>query len=79
MRLGHHSDSVPQPRDQGKGTMFGRLFNLLSGCSHQRISRPLTPASTRGAPKGKTYVVCLDCGRHFAYDLQNMKLGKRLD
>lgn len=58
---------------------MGKLLDLLFRCSHRRLSRPLTPASVRGSPRGTTYVVCLDCGKHFAYDLKAMKLGKKLD
>jgi hypothetical protein len=39
----------------------------------------VTPASVRGAPKKATYVVCLECGKHFAYDLKTMSVGKKLD
>ena len=59
--------------------MIGRLLELLFGCSHKRLSRPVTPRPIHGRPQGETYVVCLDCGRHLAYDLKTMKLGKRLE
>ena len=58
--------------------MIRKLLDLL-GCSHRRLSRPVTLASPRGAPKRATYVVCLDCGKHFAYDLKTMTVGKKLD
>jgi hypothetical protein len=61
------------------GAVINRLLDLLLGCTHRRLSRPVTPASARGAPKRATYVVCLDCGKHFAYDLKTMTLGKKLD
>ena len=57
--------------------MFGRLFNLLFGCSHKRISRPVTPRKDSVGPRD-TYVVCFECGKHLAYDLQTMRLGKEL-
>ena len=45
-------------------------------CSHRRLTRPVTPASKVGVPRGETYVVCLDCGKQFSYDLKEMKIGK---
>jgi hypothetical protein len=38
----------------------------------------MTPASRSGLPRGETYVVCLDCGKHFAYDARQMRIGKPL-
>src|SRR5258708_11431088 len=29
--------------------------------------------------QGETYVACLDCGQQFAYDWENMRLGKPVD
>jgi hypothetical protein len=55
------------------------LLNLMFRCSHQRLTRPLTPASTKGVPQGETYVVCLDCGKKFTYDLQAMRIGKPVE
>jgi hypothetical protein len=59
--------------------MAKRLFDLLFGCSHKRLSLPVTPRSKRGEPKGETYRVCLDCGAHLAYDMKKMRVGKKLD
>jgi DNA-directed RNA polymerase subunit RPC12/RpoP len=59
--------------------MANRLLELLFGCSHKRLSRPVTPRPKRGTPKAETYVVCLDCGAHLAYDMTNMQIGKKLD
>ncbi len=56
-----------------------RFFDLLFGCSHKRLSRPVSPPSKPGGPKGETYVVCLDCGKHFAYDMKTMQIGKPVD
>jgi hypothetical protein len=39
----------------------------------------LTPVGAKGVPQGKTYVVCLDCGKQFTYDLQEMRIGKPVD
>ena len=30
-------------------------------------------------PHGDTYVVCLDCGKQFEYDLKEMRIGKVID
>jgi hypothetical protein len=36
----------------------------------------MTPVSKPGVPDAGTYVVCLDCGKQFAYDLNEMRIGK---
>jgi hypothetical protein len=58
--------------------MIGRIFDLLFGCGHRRLSRPVTSAKEAGGPR-QTYVVCLDCGKRLAYDLTEMRVGKVLD
>jgi hypothetical protein len=55
------------------------LLNILFRCSHRRLTSPLTPVSKKGVPHGGTYVVCLDCGKQFSYDLQKMRVGKPID
>ena len=59
--------------------MIDTLLNLLFRCSHRRLTRPLTPVNTKGVPHGETYVVCLDCGKQFDYDLKEMRIGKPID
>ena len=54
--------------------MLQRLF----GCSHLRTTFPMRPpprdvVRPSGAGSGD-YVVCLDCGREFAYDWKAMRL-----
>jgi hypothetical protein len=62
--------------------MFSTLANWLFGCSHRRTSFPMTRrtglrAEGQGkAPRSETYVVCLDCGRRFAYDWSEMRIAK---
>src|SRR5689334_1300888 len=56
--------------------MIDSVLNLLFRCPHKRITRPITPVSKAGVPHGETYVVCLDCGKQFAYDLQKMRIDK---
>jgi DNA-directed RNA polymerase subunit RPC12/RpoP len=59
--------------------MIDSVVNLLFRCSHRRLTRPVTPVSKAGVPHGQTYVVCLDCGKQFSYDLTEMRVGKRLE
>jgi hypothetical protein len=55
------------------------LLNVLFRCAHRRLTSPLTPVSKKGVPHGGTYVVCLDCGKQFDYDLKEMRIGKPID
>ncbi len=48
------------------------LLDVLFGCSHKNYTFPITMRGGRGAPR--TYVVCLDCGKEFAYDWKEMKI-----
>jgi predicted transcriptional regulator len=64
--------------------MFSRILQLLSiGCSHRRLSQAFTaaaPPSSAAASweavqvQPEHYVVCLDCGKKFSYDWQNMRV-----
>lgn len=58
--------------------MFGKLLDAFFGCWHNNLSFPLTAraGSRRNAAASLTgtYVVCLDCGREFAYDWREMKI-----
>jgi hypothetical protein len=62
--------------------MLHSIFNSLFGCSHQRTTFPITPGrrnaafSVPAATPANTYVVCLDCGKEFAYDWQSMRIGE---
>ena len=58
--------------------MVEKFFNSLFGCWHSHYSFPIT---VRGGARRKgaaalagTYVVCLDCGKEFPYDWQEMKV-----
>jgi hypothetical protein len=55
------------------------LLNLVFRCAHRRLTRPLTPVSKSKQAHTGTYVVCLDCGKHFAYDAKEMKLGRAIE
>ena len=57
--------------------MLSKLIDAMFGCRHARYSFPITvrAASRRTpAPRTGTYVVCLDCGKEFSYDWQEMKI-----
>lgn len=65
--------------------MFEKILQLLSiSCSHKNTSKPFAAAvaaETAGnndwelVGSGPShYVVCLDCGKKFAYDWANMHL-----
>ena len=56
--------------------MIDSVLNLLLRCPHRRLTRPVTPVNKAGVPQGSTYVVCLDCGKQFSYDLREMRVGK---
>ena len=60
--------------------MLSTMANWLFGCSHRQTSFPITlrdGGGSRRHPKStETYIVCLDCGRHFAYDWEHMRVAR---
>jgi RNase P subunit RPR2 len=59
--------------------MLNALRHLF-GCTHRNTTFPLTPHHKLGSSMADnafdgTYVVCLDCGKEFRYDWQEMRLG----
>ena len=62
----------------GEVGMFGKLLDAFFGCWHKNLSFPLTARSgsrrSAAASLTGTYVVCLDCGKEFAYDWREMKI-----
>ncbi len=58
--------------------MFARLLDAFFGCWHSHYSFPITVRSgsrrSEAASLTGTYVVCLDCGKEFAYDWRQMKV-----
>ena len=58
--------------------MLSKLMDAMFGCRHARYSFPITVRSssrrTTGTARTGTYVVCLDCGKEFRYDWQEMKI-----
>jgi hypothetical protein len=59
--------------------LIDTLLNLVFRCAHRRLTRPVTPVTKGDNPHGGTYVVCLDCGKQFAYDTKEMRLGKAIE
>ena len=63
--------------------MLDGLMNSLFGCSHKRVSFPLTPSrrtgmagsNFSGVKRHGTYVSCLDCGKEFDYSWKEMRIG----
>jgi hypothetical protein len=56
--------------------LIDTLLNLVFRCAHRHLTRPLTPVTRGDEPQGEAYVVCLDCGKQFAYDTKEMRIGK---
>jgi RNA polymerase subunit RPABC4/transcription elongation factor Spt4 len=58
--------------------MIAKLVETLFGCKHPRYSFPVTIRRGKRRPQAATltgtYVVCLDCGKEFAYDWREMKV-----
>jgi hypothetical protein len=59
--------------------MIDNLLNLLFRCPHRRLTRPVAPITKVGQPQSQSYVVCLDCGKQFEYDVKEMRMGKAID
>jgi hypothetical protein len=58
--------------------MIDTVLNLLFRCPHRRLTRPVAPVTKVGQPHSQSYVVCLDCGKQFEYDLNEMRIGKAI-
>jgi hypothetical protein len=50
-------------------------MNSLFGCQHRRTTFPQRP----GGKTGEAYVACVDCGKRFTYDWEQMRIGKPVD
>jgi len=65
--------------------MLQSFLNKMLGCSHNRTTFPLTPSRKNGVSQGPgamrngTYIVCLDCGREFAYNWSEMRIGQQVN
>jgi len=55
-----------------------KVLDMLFGCWHKHLSFPIsTKRGQRRIPAAQqtgSYVVCLDCGREFAYDWEQMRI-----
>jgi hypothetical protein len=58
--------------------MIAKLVDALFGCRHSRYGFPRTIRGRARRPPAATltgtYVACLDCGREFPYDWDEMKV-----
>lgn len=56
------------------------LADRLFDCSHRKTSFPITRRTSvsadgqRNTHQAETYIVCLECGRHFKYDWTTMRV-----
>ena len=50
-----------------------KVLDVLFGCTHHHLTFPRT-VKAPGRRTSGTYVVCLDCGKEFAYDWAQMKV-----
>jgi hypothetical protein len=60
----------------------GGLADWLYGCSHRRTTFPITlrasvSVDSQQSAQAETYVACLECGRHFAYDWTTMRMTRQ--
>ena len=58
--------------------MISKLVDAFFGCRHSRYSFPVSMRGKARRPLAAaltgTYVACLDCGREFPYDWEEMKV-----
>ena len=61
---------------------MANLLDILFGCTHKHFSFPITKRRgqrlSEAASLTGTYVSCLDCGKEFPYDWQEMRIIERL-
>src|SRR2546421_2138986 len=69
MQRGHW---VIRLENRGATFMLSSVLASFFGCSHQRTTFPITPKRP-GARKG-AYVTCLNCGKEFAYNWEQMRM-----
>lgn len=54
------------------------LLDILFGCWHRHLSFPMSAKRGQNRPKAARetgiYVVCLDCGKEFSYDWEQMRV-----
>jgi len=58
--------------------MILKLYEAVFGCRHSHYSFPVSARRMARRPPAAaltgTYVACLDCGKEFPYDWQEMKV-----
>ncbi|MBZ5682340.1 MAG: hypothetical protein LAO24_19785 [Acidobacteriia bacterium] len=58
--------------------MIAEMIDAVFGCRHSRFSFPVTIRGAARRPQAAaltgTYVACLECGKEFPYDWQEMKV-----
>jgi len=57
--------------------MINSLTATILGCAHKRTTFPLTPSRKSKVSEGarsSTYVVCLNCGKEFDYNWEEMRI-----
>jgi hypothetical protein len=57
--------------------MIANVMDMLFGCWHTNYSFPITAKKGQQKEAARltgTYVVCLECGKEFAYDWKTMKV-----
>ena len=77
------------PLEKAPATIWDKVLQLLAvSCRHRHISQPFSAISSSRLHCGQSewesisqsesglYVVCLDCGKHFAYDWSQMRVMK---
>jgi hypothetical protein len=52
--------------------MLNSVLNTFFGCSHRRTTFPITPK--RPAGRIGAYVTCLECGKEFSYNWDEMRM-----
>ena len=59
--------------------MIANVMDMLFGCWHTNYSFPITAKKGHQKEAARltgTYVVCLECGKEFAYDWKSMRIGE---
>jgi len=77
------------PLERMPASMWNKVLQLLAvSCRHRHISQPFSAVSSSRLHSGHRdwesisqsewglYVVCLDCGKRFAYDWSRMRVMK---
>ena len=68
----------------GDPAMWNWLLDCLFGCAHRKLSLPITlrKKMVNGrpglGPAAETYRVCLECGKQFPYNWEEMKIVRAL-